>query len=256
MLDESLLLKSTKRKRAAEGLNLREYISLSLLLTQLTNLRLISPCSLDATASSDPPTPWSPSCSSSQCPASYFDPFPSSPGATAIPAKRRRIPLRLRKYTGPQSASTTSYTPPLTPSLMPCHICYRRPSIHSDLPSYSACGACERQTCYICMRACEGPGCQSEIGTAGSPQQTSNGNNTTTDSRGRSVCGKCCIEVGAEGRVWCLICFNNEHDSEFAREDESDEEEEGGRKRDQRSSKGIGVEKWLECCGDEQWSDG
>lgn len=30
---------------------------------------------------------------------------------------------------------------------------------------------------------------------------------------GKMVCGNCCVEVGAKGRIWCMTCYGDEADS-------------------------------------------
>ena len=73
-------------------------------------------------------------------------------------------------------------------------------------------------------------------------------------SRRKNVCAKCCVEVGPEGRVWCLSCYGDEHDRNDRAGGESDEEEEKKRTDGLRSGSCIEVEEWLESCGDESWS--
>lgn len=62
-------------------------------------------------------------------------------------------------------------------------------------------------------------------------------------SRGRNICGKCCIEVGVEGRVWCLVCYDD------------DAEEEGHSlgptKKEMQSERVHKVADWLRDCEDE-----
>ncbi|KAH0493949.1 hypothetical protein TgHK011_000589 [Trichoderma gracile] len=41
-------------------------------------------------------------------------------------------------------------------ALLPCHVCHRRPTKKSDLDSFARCQACREQTCFICMRECQG----------------------------------------------------------------------------------------------------
>lgn len=106
------------------------------------------------------------------------------------------------------------------------------------------------------MRACEGNGCQSATVTTSSTPETTVGDIATTATRGRSICAKCCVEVGAEGHVWCLVCYDNEHDRDDKGADESDEEENETKLRNSRSGSCIGVEEWLERCGNEPWSGG
>ena len=69
-------------------------------------------------------------------------------------------------------------------------------------------------------------------------------------TKGKSVCSKCCVEVGAEGKVWCLVCFD----------DDADENVRGGRDSgDEELEDETGrVEEWLDSfdegqghrCGD------
>ena len=32
---------------------------------------------------------------------------------------------------------------------------------------------------------------------------------------GKRICANCCIEVGSEGRVWCLSCYHDDTDLEL-----------------------------------------
>ncbi len=251
MVAESMIMCSKKRKRAAETLDLRELVSH----LPFKILRLMLSFSLHTTSPSETLTPWTPSSSSSQYPVSYFSPSPPSPGSTTTPAKRRYIPL-LQRFPRPLRTSITSHTSLTTPILLPCHICHRRPSIHSDLASYWACEVCDSQTCYVCMRACKGGGCRSAAAKIGSTLETTGGDTGTPITRGRNICAKCCVEVGAEGRVWCLVCYENEHDRDSRGADESDEEGDDGKLRNLRSGSCVGVEEWLERCGNEPWTGG
>ncbi len=106
------------------------------------------------------------------------------------------------------------------------------------------------------MRTCEGGGCKSATITICSTQGTSGGDTEAVTTKGRSICAKCCVEVGAEGRVWCLVCYENEHDCDDREGDESDEEVEDGKTGKLRNGSCLGVEEWLESCGDEPWSGG
>ena len=60
--------------------------------------------------------------------------------------------------------------------------------------------------------------------------------------RGKAVCRTCCKEVGPEGNVWCLICF----------EDDDGEEDRRGRDSDDDDGEDINcdetgkVEEWLD----------
>ena len=70
--------------------------------------------------------------------------------------------------------------------------------------------------------------------------------NTSRDNKKRckDVCGHCCIEVGVEGRVWCLVCYN---------EDEAEEKDysQGKKKKESHLERVGRVADWLEECGDE-----
>lgn len=229
-------------------------VSLSFVLVYSTkgHLKTNHLFSLHTTSTPENFTPWTPSSSSSQHLTSYFNPLPPSPGSINTPAKRKRILLPLKNFPRQLPMSANWESPPITPNLIPCHICHRRPSIHSDLPGYSACEACERQTCYICMRACEG-GCQSATVITSSIKDTNGGGTGLAISKRKNVCGKCCVEVGADGRVWCLSCYGDEND----RNDRAESDEEENDKIDNlRSGSCIGVEEWLKNCGVEPWSGG
>ncbi|CAJ2502015.1 Uu.00g048680.m01.CDS01 [Anthostomella pinea] len=40
--------------------------------------------------------------------------------------------------------------------LKPCHVCFRKPTKKSDLDSFADCMGCDRRTCFVCLRACQG----------------------------------------------------------------------------------------------------
>ena len=63
----------------------------------------------------------------------------------------------------------------------------------------------------------------------------------TEADKGRNICGKCCIEVGVEGRVWCLVCY--EDDAE-----EEDEYSHGRTKKEMQSVRVDRVADWLQGC--------
>lgn len=57
--------------------------------------------------------------------------------------------------------------------------------------------------------------------------------------RGKSICGKCCVEVGADGTVWCRVCF----------EDDGEEDLDGGIDSvDEEGDETGRVEQWLDGC--------
>ena len=56
-------------------------------------------------------------------------------------------------------------------------------------------------------------------------------------TKGKSICGKCCVEVGAEGKVWCLVCFDDDAEDGGGDGDSDDQVDRTRR-----------VEEWLEGC--------
>ena len=128
-----------------------------------------------------------------------------------------------------------------TPNLHPCHICHRRPNTVQDLPAYADCEACGERTCYICMRTCEGPRCHlhrihNDYVDPGEP---------VGERRCKKICGKCCVEVGVEGRVWCLVCYEDDADGE--------DREMERKKKELYSERVERVADWLEGCGREEF---
>ncbi|MCJ1347983.1 hypothetical protein MMC31_006213 [Peltigera leucophlebia] len=273
MVSDSSVTLYRKRKRTLEKLDLQSSLS----------------------SQSDPSSPWllspsllppcSPTLSTNQFfPSHQNQNLPSFLSATAtttsVTTKRRRVPAaarpRFRQLSTPTISSTNSA--PVAPNLAPCHICHRRPTAHADLPGYSSCESCERRTCYICMRVCEGESCRSgtstditmtsvefdqpqlelqnqdrsrgwELGSRNPPNNNAyarNNNENSTSSispgsvvKGKSICGKCCVEVGADGTVWCRVCF----------EDDGEEDLDGGRDSVDEEGDGTGrVEQWLDGC--------
>ena len=93
----------------------------------------------------------------------------------------------------------------------PCHICQRRPSTRQDLPSYLDCEVCSMRTCYICVRTCEGPQCQ----TLAAQKHSGLGLLEEEVPAGRRVCASCCVEVGSEGMVWCHDCYKDDTELEL-----------------------------------------
>ena len=62
--------------------------------------------------------------------------------------------------------------------------------------------------------------------------------------KGKNICGKCCIEVGVEGRVWCLACYG----------DDAEEEEDYSKGRTKKEMQSVRVDRvadWLQGCEDE-----
>lgn len=112
-------------------------------------------------------------------------------------------PRLSRYFSAPSSdlASLSSVTSPIN-TIQACHICSRRPSTVQDLPAYNDCETCNKRTCFVCTRTCEGPHCQStEHITLGFPG---------VYLAAKRVCSRCCVEVGSEGTIWCNICYDDD----------------------------------------------
>ena len=166
------------------------------------------------------PTP-APSFSSS-----FFDsPSPYDPSRLTHPMQRnksvesrtaKRLQLapkpRLSRHTSQPSSELSSFASLASPTTTACHICKRRPSTRQDIPSYLDCEVCELRTCYVCVRTCEGPLCQSTVKHQPHPGMDSMEEEQPT---GKRICARCCIEVGSEGRVWCVSCYHDDTDSEL-----------------------------------------
>lgn len=93
--------------------------------------------------------------------------------------------------------------PAAKPILTPCHICYRRPTMRSQLDAYADCELCKERTCYVCLRECDGPDCR--MGT----MDTSGNNSHQTDCTGRKMCSWCAVEGVTDSGVdvvWCVDC--------------------------------------------------
>lgn len=90
------------------------------------------------------------------------------------------------------------------------------------------------------MRTCEGPQCH----LRSINRHPLTPEDTTEERRSKKICGKCCVEVGVEGRVWCLICYEDDADGE---------DREAGKKKKELYSERVGrVADWLEGCGREE----
>ena len=81
-------------------------------------------------------------------------------------------------------------------------------------------------------------------GTAAIRSTQINNGNSRGQKKCKDICGHCCIEVGVEGRVWCLVCYN---------EEEADEKDssQGKKKKELHRERAGRVADWLEECGDE-----
>ncbi|RFU79080.1 hypothetical protein TARUN_3146 [Trichoderma arundinaceum] len=129
--------------------------------------------------------------------------------------------------------------------LMPCHVCHRRPTKKSDLDSFARCQSCQEQTCFVCIRECQGRNSNTtapflsedeevlsrsfhmddadECTTPPTPNiNTQYPNNDTNEREGMAsrraadssihhtmICSRCCVEKGAEGEVVCLGCLSD-----------------------------------------------
>lgn len=88
------------------------------------------------------------------------------------------------------------------------------------------------------MRTCEGPQCH--LQNQGLEVSTSI---TLASATGKNICGKCCVEVGVEGRVWCLICYADDADLE--------DPSRGIIKKELQFERAERVADWLQDCGED-----
>lgn len=92
---------------------------------------------------------------------------------------------------------------------------------------------------------CEAEGCRS----SGESGKTADENDRearhhlrkTGGVRGKAVCSNCCKEVGPEGNVWCLVCFEDDGDEDRRGRDSGDDDGEVG-----NCDETGRVEEWLE----------
>lgn len=131
-------------------------------------------------------------------------------------------------------------------TIMPCHVCHRRPTKKSDLDSFARCQSCQEQTCFVCIRECrrqkdprndmksplfgkedkdvgqsfhmnDADECDMSPTTSihapqhddNKQQDTSNWNSANSSAHHAMICSRCCVEEGAEGEVVCLGCLSN-----------------------------------------------
>jgi hypothetical protein len=136
-------------------------------------------------------------------------------------AKRDRRPLRETSSSatnGTPHDATTRAGPHARPEadagtlMQRCHMCSKAPRMKRDLDGYSDCWRCRRRTCYVCVRVCEMGG---SAPPAGLGFARAVGGLGTGSCGGRRVCRACCVEVGEEGKVVCLDCFENMDDCEM-----------------------------------------
>jgi hypothetical protein len=130
------------------------------------------------------------------------DPVTFTYGTAAPPTRRKRLATASSKRV--QILQNISITPGTTipanslpsllsspqpiqnPNLAPCYRCHKAPKRRSDLDSFTNCSrlACQKRTCFICLRSCEGCG--------------------------KTICAGCCVESGALGDVCCFACLQKE----------------------------------------------
>jgi hypothetical protein len=127
-------------------------------------------------------------------------------------------------------------------TIMPCHVCHRRPTKKSDLDSFARCQSCQEQTCFVCIRECrrqkdvKSPSFEKQDEDVGQSfnmndadecdmaaatnihaphhdddtrQDISNKSSTNSSVHHAMICSRCCVEEGAEGEVVCLGCLSN-----------------------------------------------
>ncbi|KAI1922660.1 hypothetical protein LOZ53_003353 [Ophidiomyces ophidiicola] len=115
------------------------------------------------------------------------------------------------KSTPARHSSSSQHHPerPSKPILTPCHICYRRPTMRSQLDAYANCELCSERTCYICLRECDGPDCRAGV------MDTSNSDSFQHESLGRKMCSWCAVEGVTDSGVdvvWCVDCVQRERE--------------------------------------------
>lgn len=99
------------------------------------------------------------------------------------------------------------------------------------------------------MRVCEAEGCRSggtfdRVVDESEMDNTHESRNSGT-SRGKSVCSKCCIEVGTEGKVWCTVCY--EDDADDGRQEEYSGDDDSGEREEDETGR---VKEWLNSFGE------
>ncbi|CAG8216713.1 unnamed protein product [Penicillium salamii] len=152
-----------------------------------------------------------------------------------LPRKRRHIgsyllPQQMQSqqpsHLSPNLYTTDPYSPPISPktlvplhypqsasasALRPCHICHRRPTTRQVLDAYADCDLCHERACFICLRQCDSPSCQTQMGTT---THVDADVDTNTDNTKRKICSSCAVEDitqnGAE-IVRCLDCVRGWH---------------------------------------------
>lgn len=62
-------------------------------------------------------------------------------------------------------------------------------------------------------------------------------------SRGKAVCRSCCKEVGPEGNVWCMVCFDDDGEEDRRGRDSGDD---GGVGEEGNCDETGRVEEWLD----------
>ncbi|KAJ5329034.1 hypothetical protein N7452_009424 [Penicillium brevicompactum] len=154
----------------------------------------------------------------------------SSHRPRCLPRKRRHLgsyllPPQIQHtqstHLSPNIYSTDPYSPPISPKtlvplhypqsasptvLRPCHICHRRPTTRQVLDAYADCDLCHERACFICLRQCDSPSCQTPTDVKYHADSDVDADINTTK---RKICSACAVEditqTGAE-IVRCLDC--------------------------------------------------
>ena len=163
---------------------------------------------------------------------------------TVFPVSKRFQKDLAAKSESSHFQSATDCVSKIAPhSIRSCHICNRRPTVVQDIPAYVNCEACGQRTCYICTRTCEGPRCHLN----GIESSRSISHETARDGgRCKTVCSRCCIEVGVEGMIWCMVCYDDDADGQDHKQ--TKDKTELHHQREER------VTNWLDCCGEDEQS--
>jgi hypothetical protein len=160
--------------------------------------------------------------------ATYTIPQQSTTKHDPHASKRIHLSPKSRRPPTPASLLSNEYfsNANMRPTTSACHLCHRQPKTILDLEAFTDCESCHERTCNVCVRSCEGPSCVSS-------------NRHLTSKR---VCGKCCTEVGVDGRVWCLSCYEDDENVEDHRI--------GPTKKDLQTDNLGRIAAWLDRCGD------
>ena len=142
-------------------------------------------------------------------------PSSPTPHSDAHDAKRIRAAPRPRVSRDLSLASSNFSSPPPFPAPFEIHASQPAEMCHQcqgHLSALADCELCGSRTCTICLRTCEATRCTSIAIRA--PETPSLSSFDDLGPRKRRVCAKCCEEVGAEGTVWCRVCYADDADLE------------------------------------------